>query len=399
MKILVPLHGFIEWNGGLDLIRLLSAVLESGQSRNVELVYAVPDIGMLHRTLNTLAKAWQRIRARAVSSTSGAQHLPAIAMEIIGNHDWYPCGRKGSDIARLADDIKADVIFPCLAPVSICNAVRIGYVFDFQHIHLPDLFSSRIIRKRNRQFAGIAAASDGIIVNSEFVRNDVISLLNYDPSKIFKLPFIPFKNQKVLVAPEATLRKYKIKPPYLIICNHFWVHKDHETALRAFSSLIKAPEFSEFSLVLTGDPVDHRKPAHYARLLALSKCLGIDDRTHFLGLIPKVDQLSLVYGAEALIQPTRYEGGPGGGATYEALGQGVRVVLSDIEINHEISSRNVFYFKTGNDHDLAKTILTALAAPKDLLSFNSGGKDDITKAGIDFLKFIDNLICNKNHET
>lgn len=362
MKILIPLHGFIDWNGGLDLIRLLSATLESGSRQDIELVYAIPERGAIHSTLHNLAKAWQRTRSRAAPGSSSAAHLHAIAMEIVGSNDWRTCGRKGTDIARLADDIKADVIFPCLVPVNHCNAARIGYVFDFQHIHLPALFSHRIIRKRSRQFAGIAAASDGLIVNSEFVKDDVVSRLDYEPGRIFKLPFIPFKNQKVPIAPEATLRKYGITSPYLIVCNHFWVHKDHETALRAFSSLIQASEFSGYSLVLTGDPVDHRNPAHYARLLALSKSLGIDDRTHFLGLIPKTDQLSLLNGARLLIQPTRYEGGPGGGSVYEAMGNGVPAVVSDIKINREIDHDAITFFSTGNPADLKSKITHALSS-------------------------------------
>jgi glycosyltransferase involved in cell wall biosynthesis len=361
MKILIPLHGFIEWNGGLDLIRLLSAILESGEDRNVEIVYAVPEEGPLYRALHSLAKTWQRFRSRASSAISTSPRLPAIAMEIIGGRDWHSCGRQGADIARLADAIKADVIFPSLIPIKKCDAVRIGYIFDFQHLHLPDLFSRRIIRKRNRQFAEIAAASDGIIVNSDFVRRDVISCLNYDQDKIFKLPFMPFKNQKVTIDPEGALDKYKISRPYLIVCNHFWVHKDHETALRAFSALILIPEFSELSLVLTGDPVDHRNPSHYAQLLALSKSLGISGRTHFLGLIPKADQLSLLNGARLLVQPTRYEGGPGGGAVYEAMGNGIPAVVSDISINREIGHDAIVFFAAGQAEDLKSKIILALS--------------------------------------
>lgn len=395
MRVLIPLHGFIGWNGGLDLIRLLSAILECGEDRNVELVYAVPDEGPLYRALHSLAKSWQRFRSRASPVISGAPRLPAIAMEIIGSRGWHACGRKGSDIARLADEIKADVIFPCLVPVNECSAVRIGYIFDFQHLHLPDLFSRRIIRKRNRQFAAIASASDGIIVNSDFVRDDVISFLKYDKHKIFKLPFIPFKNQKVAIDSEGALRKYKITQPYLIVCNHFWVHKDHETALRAFSELTMLPEFSALSLALTGDPVDHRNPAHYAQLQALSKSLGINGRTHFLGLIPKADQLSLLKGARLLVQPTRYEGGPGGGAVYEAMGNGIPAVVSDISINREICHDAVVFFAAGNAEDLKSKILLALSqAPRFDLGRTS---DEIMKdASESLIRFMTDIRSTRN---
>lgn len=395
MKVLIPLHGFIDWNGGLDLIRLLSATLESGNRQDIELVYAIPERSPIHSALHNLAKAWQRIRSRAASGTSGTARLRGIAMEIIGSNNWRTCGRKGADIARLADDTKADVVFPCLVPVDHCNAARIGYIFDFQHIHLSHLFSRRIIQKRNRQFAAVAAASDGLIVNSDFVKDDVISLLNYSPSRIFKLPFIPFKNQKVAIEPEATLRKYGIKPPYLIVCNHFWVHKDHETALRAFSSLIQTPELSELSLVLTGDPVDHRNPAHYARLLELTKSLGINDRTHFLGLVPKSDQLSLLNGARLLVQPTRYEGGPGGGAVYEAMGNGIPAVVSDIKINREIDHDAIVFFTAGNPDDLKSKIILALSrTPR--FDLGRTGDETMKEASESLMHFMTEIRSVKN---
>jgi glycosyltransferase involved in cell wall biosynthesis len=121
------------------------------------------------------------------------------------------------------------------------------------------------------------------------------------------------------------------------------------------------PEFSELSLVLTGDPVDHRNPSHYAQLLALSKSLGISGRTHFLGLIPKADQLSLLSGARLLVQPTLYEGGPGGGAVYEAMGNGIPAVVSDISINREIGHDAIVFFAAGQAEDLKSKIILALS--------------------------------------
>lgn len=80
--------------------------------------------------------------------------------------------------------------------------------------------------------------------------------------------------------------------------------------------------------------------------------LGIDQKVRILGLIPKVDQIALMRGSLALIQPTLFEGGPGGGAVYDAVGLGVPCIVSDIDVNREIDEDAVCFFKTGDADDL-----------------------------------------------
>jgi glycosyltransferase involved in cell wall biosynthesis len=99
--------------------------------------------------------------------------------------------------------------------------------------------------------------------------------------------------------------------------------------------------------------------------MSLASDLGIADRLHVLGLIPKNEQLALLRGCRALWQPTRYEGGPGGGACYEAIGIGTPTVLSDIPINREIAGDEVAHFSAGSAGDLvAKTVALLMDAPR-----------------------------------
>ena len=44
MKILIPLHNFITWNGGVDLIRLTVTALRSiADEQPLQLVFAMPE--------------------------------------------------------------------------------------------------------------------------------------------------------------------------------------------------------------------------------------------------------------------------------------------------------------------------------------------------------------------
>ncbi len=64
--------------------------------------------------------------------------------------------------------------------------------------------------------------------------------------------------------------------------------------------------------------------------------------------------------AIALLQPTLFEGGPGGGAVADALALGVRCIVSDIETNLEIENEKVSFFHTGSPNSLAEEMMTVM---------------------------------------
>ena len=64
--------------------------------------------------------------------------------------------------------------------------------------------------------------------------------------------------------------------------------------------------------------------------------------------------------AVALIQPTLFEGSPGGLSVYDALALGVRAIVSDIPVNLEIQEPTVTFFKAANAEDLADMMVQSL---------------------------------------
>jgi glycosyltransferase involved in cell wall biosynthesis len=79
-------------------------------------------------------------------------------------------------------------------------------------------------------------------------------------------------------------------------------------------------------------------------------------------MVPKREQLSLLSGALALVQPTLCEGGPGGLASNEAAALGVPMLLSDIAVNREVDEPGVRFFRAGDAQDLAQALQERLAA-------------------------------------
>lgn len=366
MRVLLPLHNFVRWNGGLDLIRLMISAIDSVSDHGIELSFAFPVDSRPSRLLHAGFRQLRQVVAGNLGgSPAGSRDaLVRTALQIISDRTLFRCSDNSKGITLAAEKNQSDVIFPTMIPLGHGGPPRIGYIFDFQHKYLPDLFSNRIRRNRDRRFQQIANDASGIVVNSQAVARDTVEFLGFPASKILAMPFTPYALPRWLdVSPEDAQRRHGIAGRYLLVCNHFWKHKDHATVLRAFALLRSTSSLSDLQLVMTGDPIDHRDPRHYSRLQALATELRLAHCTHFLGLIPKHDQLALMRGCEALLQPTLFEGGPGGGSVYEAVGLGVPAVVSDIPINLEIDQGDIYFFKSGDAHHLAERVTELLSNP------------------------------------
>jgi glycosyltransferase involved in cell wall biosynthesis len=175
------------------------------------------------------------------------------------------------------------------------------------------------------------------------------------------LPFAPSVPPEWLDKdPSVVRRESGVPENYFIICNQFWVHKDHKTAFIAFASLLSRLHGDDVALVCTGGLHDYRAPGHIDRLKELLLELKITERVYLLGHIAKSEQIALVRGAVAVIQPTLFEGGPGGGSIYDAVALGVPSIVSDIPVNREVDASNLSYFSPGDDAELARLMLNAM---------------------------------------
>jgi glycosyltransferase involved in cell wall biosynthesis len=65
----------------------------------------------------------------------------------------------------------------------------------------------------------------------------------------------------------------------------------------------------------------------------------------------------------AVIQPTRFEGGPGGGAVYDAVSLDVPAIVSDIPVNREVDTAAIEFFPAGDAVALAGKMKTRLLTP------------------------------------
>jgi glycosyltransferase involved in cell wall biosynthesis len=236
----------------------------------------------------------------------------------------------------------------------------VGYIADFQHKNLPQFFTERECAKRDQAFAKMLKSADAVLVNAKDVVKDIERYYPSRRARVFAMPFSPAPSIHAFsVDPEEAARRYNVRGPYFIICNQFWKHKDHGTAFKAFAAI--AHRHPELLLVCTGETSDFRFPGYFDQLMHLARQMGVVDRILPLGMISKLDQLALLRGAVALVQPTLFEGGPGGGAVYDAVALGTRSIVSDIPVNTEIDEPTVTYFKAGDIGALAAAMEATMA--------------------------------------
>ena len=119
--------------------------------------------------------------------------------------------------------------------------------------------------------------------------------------------------------------------------------------------------YNDVHIICTGEVKDYRNPNYREELDNLNESLGVKDSIHFLGYISKEDQMELMKNCIAVVQPTLYEGSPGGGEIEDAVAIGQQSIVSDIPVNKEIKDDSVIFFEAGNEQSLCEAMKRSIA--------------------------------------
>ena len=355
-------HSFIEWNGGLEFLRMLSASLHA-TDEPIELHLLLPVPGPLLKARRAARGLVARILGRPTfkSFAPSMQDVREAFARVNGAMHLYEIGVGSRSLRRAFKRLGLDVLIPAFKPLALpADMPWIGYLYDFQHHHLPYLFTESERALRDREFSEMLHKARVVIVNARSVKQDAQAFRPQMHAQIVAMPVNASPPPEWFDSnPGETRARYGLDDPFFVICNQFWMHKDHRTAFDAFARI--AATHPDIQLVCTGATSDYRNPGYFDELMAFAAERGIKDRIHVLGLIPKQDQVDLVRLALAVIQPTLCEGGPGGGAAYDAIALGVRALVSDIDVNREIDEPCVTFFKAGDPASLAACMEASLA--------------------------------------
>lgn len=369
----------ISWDGGVDFLCYLVQSLKTSEDASAIKIYLILPYPFISRLKNFLLLLKQANKNLSILWDKNTQlfenknnkliqgfSVNKIPVEII----YYNYSQK--DLEKKLNSVQADVIFPSILSFgTLFPTPWVGYIPDLQHKHFPANFTNEECKSRDTKYQNLINESKSLFVNSYAARNDLINYYSTTGDNIFSLPFCPpaplIEISTELI--EATKQKYNLTKPFFIISNQFWKHKSHITAFKALAALV-LDGFSNIEIICTGKPFDDKDPGFIDTLMQEIKILQIEHAIKFTGFISKQDQLILMSLSVALIQPTLFEGGPGGGSVYNAVSYGTPCIVSDIEINKEVEGDYIHFFKASDSIDLKNTMKLLLQKEDSKKSFS-----------------------------
>lgn len=234
-------------------------------------------------------------------------------------------------------------------PASVEN---VYWIPDFQHCYYPEFFSEDELKYREDHFSRLAAGKDMVVFSSKAALNDFYRFFTVRcPTYVMRFASSPepgwFEGD-----PQEVAKKYSIDSPYLICCNQFWIHKDHQTLFKALAIL--RDRGIRLNLVCTGPTEDLRNPDYYSNLQKFLEDKGLMDQVKILGFIPRSDQIQLLRGAHYVVQPSLFEGWSTVIEDGRLLGK--RIIHSDIPVHFEQASEGSIPFKAGDAYSLSRVL-------------------------------------------
>jgi len=357
---------YFSWGGGIELLRLIAnGLLTKQETHKLKIFLLLPVHNKVETPLDAL-----RVVKRSIEGTI-SHRSPWFPLTAPAYHegflDFFQHTRDGgaeicyydnspAGLLRCLRRIGADVALPVNGSLGADFPVPwIGYASDFQHKYLPENFTPSECLNRDIHFATMLRDASVAIVNSRAVQSDIFSFFPYAGTKVCALPFSPNPMHEWFEElPFDVREKYSLPDRFFLISNQFWIHKDHLTAFRALRSV-------ESHIVCTGSMEDYRRPHYREEIERFLADHSLTGRVRLLGHIPKRDQIEIMKRSLAVLQPTLFEGGPGGGAVYDAVSLGVPAIVSDIPVNREVEAEGVRFFRAGDSDDLAEKMRHLLA--------------------------------------
>jgi glycosyltransferase involved in cell wall biosynthesis len=236
---------------------------------------------------------------------------------------------------------EVEVLFGSCLLARYPSVATLSWIPDFQHVHLPSLFSEQERADRDATFRKTAELSTRVVLLSHAVKADFERLLPGHAAKarvlspISRIPAHIYDGD-----PAAVVQEYNLPTKFFYLPNQFWQHKNQELVFKAVRNLKQ--HGVRVNVVCTGFPGDHRSLRHFATLWENVSRWNIRDQIIYLGLIPHDDVLRLIRQTICVVNPSQFEGW--GISVDEARSVGKRVLASALPSHREQEAPGAIYF-------------------------------------------------------
>ena len=235
------------------------------------------------------------------------------------------------------------------------NIKTINWIPDFQHIHLPQMFSKKEIENRDKSFIQIIKESDVVVLSSFDALTDLKNFSSEYQNKARVLQFVSQPNSRYFELNENdknnVLKKYDIKDDFFYMPNQFWKHKNHMTVFTAINELKK--DGIQICVVCTGHLADYRNKTYIDEIKNFIKINNLEKNIKLLGLVEYEDVFALIKFSKAVINPSLFEGWSS--TVEECKSVEKNMILSDLDVHKEQYPNATFFER--NSVESLKNIL------------------------------------------
>lgn len=233
------------------------------------------------------------------------------------------------------------------------KVAMLAWLPDFQHLHLPEMFSKAQRLSRDQTFLQCAKLATRIILMTNAAKRDFRSFAPRYIHKVRVLHPVSYVPQSIYDYDlNSILNLYHLPEKFVYLPNQFWKHKNHELIFRAVK-ILKDRGVRVF-VVCTGNPMDSRHPTYFTDLWQKLSQWNIRDRIVYLGLIPYEHVFLLMRQSICVLNPSLFEGW--GYTVDEARSVGKQVLLSDIPTHREQNPPKTLFFDPHNCQDLVEKL-------------------------------------------
>ncbi len=331
-----------EWLGGYNYLRNLCAALVKYQKDIVPVIFVGNDIDK--HMLDPFIELNIEIIEDSIFENINKRKI--LFQSLLFGKSPY--------VEKLFYDANIDVVFE--------NNVYFGWrtrfpvvswLPDFQHKHLPHMFSMLAWLKRELGFRIITTSSRPIMLSSNDAKKDCQNFYNVPSDRIYVVPFAvesPKISQQYLA---ECLKKYNIKQAFFYLPNQFWRHKNHSIVIKALQKINNENE-NKILLISSGSSKDNRKVSYFGEIESLIKTNKLENYFRLLGMIPYKDVIHLMYASCAVINPSFFEGWST--TVEEAKSLKKDLIVSNLSVHIEQLKDNASFFDPNSYEELSKIL-------------------------------------------
>lgn len=273
---------------------------------------------------------------------------------------WYVNIRKievhRALLLNIVERYKIDYIYPAQYRDDKYIDKGIMWIPDFQHIYCPEFFQENELQERELLFEYIARNHKKLVLSSNSAKSDYLKKYSQFTENVYVIPFVSAIESRIIYEDKIkeTQEKYEIFEPYFLVSNQFWKHKNHRIVLEALNYAKQQYNVDMF-VICTGDFSDYRNPTYTEELKEYIADNHLEDNFRVLGLIEREDQLQLMKGSLAVVQPSLFEGW--GTVVEDAKTLKKRIIMSDIDVHQEQKNADCTLYDRNDSKQLAEIMM------------------------------------------